>query len=326
MLKALVIGAGSIGALKNDRYDSPTTESILTHAHAYYNNPDIELVGIIDVDINKAKQASCRWNCHYGQHLISYKMDNIDIISVCTPTETHYKILKECIQLKPKVVIAEKPFCENLERAKEIAELYVKEGIELLINYPRRYVPEIQNLSFALNSGEYGEIYSATFHYTRGLRHEMCHGIDLCDMLFGDFEYGKLLQSYFKIIDRDERDPTYAAYLSFNRCHHVFFSPCDGRKYKVFQLEIMTEKGKIILSSHGMYIEFYPAVVEEIWGGFNVLSKDLAMRQKTQLDKSLVHIMIEAVSLCNDLNPTKSCNEANAIRVHEIIEHLKRGE
>lgn len=324
MLKGLVIGAGSIGALKDSKYDSPETKEVLTHAHAYYNDPEIELEGIVDSDLGKAHQAGIKWGCTRSQYLISYKMDKIDIVSVCTPTSTHHKILKDCIELKPKVVIAEKPFCSNAKEAEEIVELYEKSNINLIINYPRRYVPEIQALSFALNNGDYGNIYSATFHYTRGLRHEMSHGIDLCLMLFVQFQEGELLRSGHRIPDRDKNDPTQAAHLSFNNCPHVFFSPCDGRKYKVFQLEIMTEKGKIILSQHGMYIEFYPAVKEQIWGDFDVLSKDLAMRQKTQLDKSLVYLMQHAVDICNGVDIFLSCPQ-DAIKVHGIIEHLRGG-
>ncbi len=329
MYKAIVIGAGSIGAWKDDKYDSPITENILTHAHAYYSNPDIELEGIIDSDSIKGTLASSKWNTDYYRHH-SYMDYDPDIISVCTPTKTHKEILLDIIEAHPKIVIAEKPFCNNSKEAQEVKEVYEKAGIPIMINYPRDYVPEIIQLDSELNNGKYGKIYSAIFYYTRGLKHEGCHAIDLCRFLFGEYRGGKANRANC-IKDRDENDPTVGAWMTFERCPHVFFSPCDGRQYKVFQLEIMTEKGKIILSQHGMYIDFYPLIEEPIWGGFQILSKDLRYRKPTQLNKSLEFLLKEAVTHLHNMELNKfdpnqlTCNADDALQVHKIIEHL-RGE
>ena len=54
---ALIIGAGSIGALKPDKLDNIKSKNILTIAHAFKKNPQINLIGIIDIDKNKAIEA-----------------------------------------------------------------------------------------------------------------------------------------------------------------------------------------------------------------------------------------------------------------------------
>ncbi|MCK9282359.1 MAG: Gfo/Idh/MocA family oxidoreductase [Melioribacteraceae bacterium] len=332
MYKAIVIGAGSIGAIKEDKYDSPGGENILTHAHMYHNHPEVELVGIFDKIIERSVSASNKWKCKWDLDFtdIDWEKEQIDIVSICTPTETHKEVLLDILQyeVNPKIVIAEKPFCSNSKEAEEVIEAYKKANIPIIINYPRRYVPEIQQLKKDIDNEKYGKIYSATFHYTRGLRHEMCHGIDLCRFLFGEYEGGHIEQPGHGIPDRDKNDSTYAAYLSFKSCHHIFLSPCDGRQYKVFQLEIMTEKGKIILSQHGMYIDFYPLIEEPIWGGFKILSKDMESRTKTQLNRSLEYLLQNVLSYL--LSPTlmnyfnnSLCKPEDALQVHKIIEHLK---
>jgi len=61
----LIIGAGSIGALKPNELDSPTTENILTHAHALHRlrgRREIDDFFIVDVDEEKAGEACVRWN------------------------------------------------------------------------------------------------------------------------------------------------------------------------------------------------------------------------------------------------------------------------
>jgi len=51
MYKVIIIGSGSIGALKEARYDDINSKSILTHANAVYRHSKYKLIGIIDQDI-----------------------------------------------------------------------------------------------------------------------------------------------------------------------------------------------------------------------------------------------------------------------------------
>ena len=89
---AVVIGCGSIGALKEDKYDSPeepakgASLSILTHAHAYYDHPRIDLLGFVDSDIDKRLSAATKWNALSCEDITGFSSP--DIISVCTPTES----------------------------------------------------------------------------------------------------------------------------------------------------------------------------------------------------------------------------------------------
>lgn len=334
--KACIIGAGSIGALKEDKYDSPTSENILTHAHMYHNHPEVKLAGIFDTDVVKAALAHDKWKIKWGTDFqdVDWSMeDEVSIVSVCAPTNSHKQVLLDILdcEINPKIVIAEKPFCNNSKEAGEVIEAYKEANIPIIINYSRRYVPEIQQLKKNIDEGIYGKIYSATFHYGRGVRHEMCHGIDLCRFLFGEFltEFRNHEFTPFMFFDLNNNDPTIAAWLEFDKCPHVFLSPCDGRQYKVFQLEIMTEKGKIILSQHGMYIDYYPLIEEPIWGEFKILSKDIETRIKTQLNRSLEYLLGEVLThlYCIDtdqFNPEEiKCKPEDALAVHKIIEHLK---
>lgn len=45
---ALIIGAGSIGGLKPEKFDNRKTKNILTVAHAFYKNKRIDLKGFVD--------------------------------------------------------------------------------------------------------------------------------------------------------------------------------------------------------------------------------------------------------------------------------------
>ena len=59
-----IIGVGSIGALKNNQFDSPDTDNIFTHAHACYNHPQVDKIGFFDTDLDKALKAMEKWHGH----------------------------------------------------------------------------------------------------------------------------------------------------------------------------------------------------------------------------------------------------------------------
>ena len=112
---AVIIGAGSIGAFKPDKYDSPGNTDCLTIAHAFWKHPQIELIGIIDQNRRKAIQASEKWKCLYSTKTTSEIEHNakkyIDIVAIATPTQTHRKVLEEVMsRVKPKIILMEKPF------------------------------------------------------------------------------------------------------------------------------------------------------------------------------------------------------------------------
>jgi len=319
---AIVIGAGSIGGLKPNAFDHPGSKNIITHAHAFYNNNQTKLTTIVDKNIKKAKEAAERWSCNFDNKITDLIGRKNDIVSVCTPTETHHEVLYEVVNfLKPKIVIAEKPFCKNTKSAKHIIDMYAAKKIPLIINYPRRFLPSFKEIKQIFNLDKI-ICYSATFYYTRGLSHEGSHAIDLCNFLFGNFIDCQRLGG--GVADRDKNDPNIHAILKFQKCPFVFLTGGDGKHYKAFQLEVFTNIGKIVFSYHGTYIDFYGRKKEAVWGNFEVLSSNLSKRFETDLNNSLKYTIEEAVRITDSkeyFDPMKYTY--NAIMVHEIIDKLK---
>lgn len=75
---------------------------------------------------------------------------DIDYVFVCTPTESHYEIVKKCIQ-KQKNVFCEKPFTGDYNKAKELYDLSKKNNVNLFIDniflYRNEFI-NIQNIKF----------------------------------------------------------------------------------------------------------------------------------------------------------------------------------
>src|SRR5574344_2987894 len=106
MYNALIIGAGQIAG----GYDTPDSSAVLSHAHSYSLNPEINLLGFYDVTIEQAQKMAKKWNVKAFEKPIQ-----TDIISICTPDFCHLQSIKEALKLNPKIIFLEKPLSNNFE-------------------------------------------------------------------------------------------------------------------------------------------------------------------------------------------------------------------
>ena len=133
----LIIGAGSIGALKPNEFDSPTTDNILTHAHAVKAHPQFNLMGIMDTDLQKMMEASNKWDCmginNFFADVIK-KPNKIDVVVIATPTETHFEIYNRINNWNLKAIIIEKPCTNDMLQCKTMIT-----DKRIIVNYTRRF-------------------------------------------------------------------------------------------------------------------------------------------------------------------------------------------
>ena len=60
-----IIGAGQIAG----GYDDLNSEDVLTHAHAFNDNPQIDFIGFYDINSNKAKEMAKKWETKFFDKL-----------------------------------------------------------------------------------------------------------------------------------------------------------------------------------------------------------------------------------------------------------------
>lgn len=321
---AVIIGAGSIGALKDDKFDSPKTENCLTIAHAFYNNPNVNLIGIVDTDLAKAHKAAIKWNT-FGTHDIINIKEKIDIIALCIQTKYHsdylFKVIGAMKEL-PKIIMAEKPFTSHFNKALYARNFFKIKDVPIAIDYIRRYDPITREFKKELDQNIHGEIYNCKITYTRGLFHEACHAIDLCRYFFGEYIDGKILDLKNNIKD-NLPELTVPAFMQFEKCKNVFFCPVDGRKFSVFEIDILTEKGRFIFSRHGLYLDFYN-LRDSIYDSYKELDRIRAAELKTKLESALNDYVENVVQFLNGKEEL-ICTVDDAIAVHKIYKNLKEG-
>jgi predicted dehydrogenase len=163
----LIIGAGNKGALS----DAPGTgneHKYLSYAHAVKEHEGFELMGFADRYSTASNKAVDIWGSRcfcapeeYCEECEEHFYHETDVFIIATPDNCHYEALKAIEDIKPKLVICEKPLCTNLQQAREIVELYRQKNIPILVDYTRRFIPEWRKHKAAIDSGEYGKLITA---------------------------------------------------------------------------------------------------------------------------------------------------------------------
>jgi hypothetical protein len=70
---------------------------------------------------------------------------DVDYVFVCTPTDTHYEIVKKCLNHN-KNVFCEKPFTGDFNKAQELYEISEKNNVNIFVDNIFLYRNEYQNI------------------------------------------------------------------------------------------------------------------------------------------------------------------------------------
>jgi predicted dehydrogenase len=236
MNNAAIIGCGNIGC-ELSKYKPGL---IITHLEAY-KKLGVKVIGVCDIDIEKAKRYSKNAFSNY-KDLLRQKPT---IVSVCTPDDTHYEILKEITKHSSiKGIWAEKPFTKNLKQADEIIKICKKKKIKLMVNHFRRY--DDFYISVKKKMGLLGKIQRVVCYYSGGIVTVGSHLLDLLDLLFGRCQSVDGLHLKFKGF-------------------YVDLIPVKG--ISIMEIDIMGDEGRLDLISKpfGRYdYRFYKAKKDKI--------------------------------------------------------------
>lgn len=318
-----IIGCGSIGALKGDKYDSPSKKNILTHAHACHNHPQIDKTVFYDINSEKAKDASKKWTGSY--HNINIIFENLikeytpEIIIIASPTETHLEMVRKAIEHKPKIIILEKPAGSTLQECQDIWQLSVNYQIPILVDYIRRFAPGYRKIQQEIDDNELGAVYNCRVIYTGGLKHEGCHALDLMRYFFGNFRYGEILSP--PLIDYSPYDISYTVHMGFEACSHVMLTPVDGRDYSIFEIDILGKHGRVRFIEKGLKAECSYPTTENIYMNHKTLSYGQTVFE-TGLNTALYNLLQNAVDYIEDQNTKLLCTIKDALEVHKIYSQL----
>ena len=114
------------------------------HTRLHRDCEQAQLVGIYDVDSNRAEGIAKEFNTHrFGS--IDELIDSVDGVSVAVPTDLHYKIVSELL-LRGKHVLVEKPLTSTIDDGKKLLDLARNQRCILHVGHVERYNPVITYL------------------------------------------------------------------------------------------------------------------------------------------------------------------------------------
>lgn len=263
-----IVGAGRIGALLDD----PQSPHILTHAHGYSVCEGFEIAGFVDQDTTKAEAASKCWGgCAFESLDKLFETRTIDVVSICLPDELHYETLLALAKKPIKFIFLEKPAVRTPQEAEVVRAVYSQLPIRVLVNYTRRFVPEIRRIWKAIHHGDYGAFVTGTGYYGKGLLHNGSHMLDLLQFLVG--EVGKVTK-LDGIVDYYEHDPSISALLTMPGGGVFNLRHVDCRKFDVFELDLTFDRKRVRICELGTVIEEYSVGDNGLFKGYRTLNKD----------------------------------------------------
>lgn len=116
-----------------------------------------DLTGIVDIDKERAKIVAKRFNTKYFDSLDELMSQNIDAVSVCTPTVTHFDIAVKFLENGIHTLI-EKPICANVEAAMRLIETAESQGVVLAVGHIERHNPAVKFIKNGVKSKQWGKV------------------------------------------------------------------------------------------------------------------------------------------------------------------------
>ena len=274
-IQTVIIGLGSIGFSyeKKNRLNA-----VLSHAKAIKQIDKFKLLAGIDSKKNKRNLFSKEYNVDTFPNIHScFKKFNPDLVIVSTPTKSHEEFLTQLIKYKfIKIIVCEKPFTGDYNKAKLIYKKYQNLPIDLHVNFLRRYNKALIKLRQNIIKNKFGKFYKGTVFYNKGIRENGSHFIDLMNSFFGNCKGIKIIKNgrrwtnndyevefiiYYKdisinFIPLNNNFYTYGNFKIFSNSHMIEYNDDEDIKiYKNKKNPIYKNEKKLFLNETYSYIK-----------------------------------------------------------------------
>lgn len=172
-LRVAVVGVGHLGRI---------------HAKIYSEDPAAELVGVVDVRLDTARELAAEVGCDAFEQ-VSDLPQNIDAVSVVVPTSFHAEVAVPLLEAGIPCLV-EKPLATNLEQADAILSAASRGGTTVAVGHVERFQPglrKVRELGITPRFIECHRLSSFSFRSMDvGVVHDlMIHDLDLVLDLMG---------------------------------------------------------------------------------------------------------------------------------------------
>ncbi|MFO7967187.1 MAG: Gfo/Idh/MocA family oxidoreductase [Archaeoglobaceae archaeon] len=142
MLRTGVIGIGVMGK---------------HHARVYSEHPDLELVGVSDVNRDEGKRVASNYGTTYFPDYMDLLEADLDLLSIAVPTSLHADIALNAADYGINMLI-EKPISKSIEEAESIINAARENNVKVMVGHIERFNPAVVKLKEMVDKGEFGKI------------------------------------------------------------------------------------------------------------------------------------------------------------------------
>lgn len=249
-LTVAIVGAGRIaGGYDRERTDA--SPGIFTHAGAYLRDGRFALQTVIDTDLEKALRFAEEWNVASAGAALSQLCEaHYDVVSVCTPDQTHAAVINALIQARAaKTIFAEKPLALSSTEIRDIRQAAEKSCINVVVNFQRRYDPAHMRLRDII-AADRDKLRSVNAYYIKGLDHIGTTIIDTICFLCGT---PHAVFAYNRIFNKTIQDYSYEFILFFDT-FNVTVKTVDAEnqayEYHIFELDFLMSDKRIVVNDN----------------------------------------------------------------------------
>lgn len=137
------------------------------HLIPYTKLPNVEVVAVADVNPARAEAVGREFKVkYYTDYMEMLDKENLDAVSIVTPTGLHAKVAKDALS-KGVHVLVDKPLGANLSEVVDVVRTAKSRGKILMVGYWSRFSPALRFGLEAVENGLVGEPYVAYGYLVR---------------------------------------------------------------------------------------------------------------------------------------------------------------
>jgi predicted dehydrogenase len=266
--KAFIVGCGKIAGL----YDSKIEDYIYSHAKAYSTNNKIDIIGCYDIKSSNSMKLSKKYNIKIFCESLLDALEHTqpDIVSVCTPIESHYEYVLLILESKycPRVIFLEKPACQNHSEFKKLVKVSNSNGVKIVVNHSRRFDNNHSNLKKQIKQNSFGKLLKIDGVYYGGWQHNGTHLVDTLQYLFDDELKIEDLINEYDLPNENDKNLDFKCKFKNNQAV-VYLTTMNEFYYQLFEYDLKFENARIRIEDFGHRILFEKKIVNNM--GENIL-------------------------------------------------------
>lgn len=127
------------------------------HARIYADMPDVELIGVVDVDAARAKEIAEQHGCRAYTDFREL-LDEVDAVSIVVPTIHHAAVARPFLE-RGIHMLMEKPIAPALGEAEELVDMAERAGVIFQVGHIERFNAGIMELATRVAQPRFLEVH-----------------------------------------------------------------------------------------------------------------------------------------------------------------------